>query len=389
MRIYIDLPYSEKERAQKILGKALKYDFHSKCAYVESPENHDSIKHILTSSETANQGITYTKDPLIEFKAFLESQGLVINGLPVMDGAKHRTSVAGKDSKNRSGEYKGYLDGRPSGFVRNYISDVYQNWTFSGKIDNAMKMSKAEIAQNKYDRFLETEGNYREVSQKAQDIWDGIDTEAISQEHSYLKRKGVEIHGAKINENNLLVLPIRNINHKITNLQFISEDGTKNFLTGGRNKGSFFQIGYIREHSTVILCEGFATGATLNEVLDRPVICAINAGNLEDVAKAIREKYPKNMLVIAGDNDRHTVINDEKMNVGLLKAQKVLEILGENAAIVIPGEELSEGETDWNDYLIKFGKEKTTTALAEQGVRVNRRTKSNIGGISSPLSSKR
>jgi putative DNA primase/helicase len=253
MRIYIDLPYSEKDRAKKILEKDLKYDFHSKCAFVESSEKHDMIKHILTSAEEDVKGkVRYTQDPQIEFKAFLESQGLVIEGLPLMDGAKHRASVAGKGSKNRSGEYKGYLDGRPSGFVRNYITDVYESWTFTGKIDESLKMSKAEIAQKKYERFIEEEGDFREISKKAKALWEGINIEEVAQEHAYLTRKGVKIHGARVNENNLVVIPLRNSSYKITNLQFISEDGAKNFLSGGRNKGSFFQIGYINERSTII-----------------------------------------------------------------------------------------------------------------------------------------
>jgi hypothetical protein len=67
------------------------------------------------------------------------------------------------------------------------------------------------------------------------------------------------------------------------------------------------------------------------------------------------------------------VINGKKVNVGLEKAEKAQEQLGKKSLIVIPRhEDFSDDETDWNDYLVKFGKEKTIAALAEQGVKVKR-----------------
>ncbi|EFF1460898.1 DNA primase, partial [Escherichia coli] len=73
-------------------------------------------------------------DPVTEFAQVLENAGLVIQGLPQMDGAIHR--VATRDDKKgaKSGAYKAYLDGRPAGWYRDYRSadDSPTNWVFSG-----------------------------------------------------------------------------------------------------------------------------------------------------------------------------------------------------------------------------------------------------------------
>ncbi|STK06524.1 DNA primase TraC [Escherichia coli] len=71
-------------------------------------------------------------DPVTEFAQVLENAGLVIQGLPQMDGAIHR--VATRDDKKgaKSGAYRAYLDGRPAGWYRDYRSadDSPTNWVF-------------------------------------------------------------------------------------------------------------------------------------------------------------------------------------------------------------------------------------------------------------------
>lgn len=52
-----------------------------------------------------------------------------------------------------------------------------------------------------------------------------------------------------------------------------------------------------------LLCEGYATGASLHEHTGLPVAVGIDAGNLEPVALAIRGTYPRLRLLICGDHD--------------------------------------------------------------------------------------
>ena len=376
MRIYVDIPFKEKEAAAKILGKKYKYDNRYKCGYVESETDHDHIKHLEVKPEKSSDSLRYTSDPIMEFKIVLENAGLIIDGMPIMNGIKYRVPVAGKNRTNRSGVYCGYLDGRPAGYYINYVSDVRKNWKFEGKITGGIKYSKADIAQREYDRYVSNALSQREAATKAQKIWKEISNEVYRkkvediQTHPYLERKQIKLSGARFRmtkEETLVVVPIKDINAKITNLQFIGEDGSKKFLTGGKNAGSFFQMGYISLGDTIVLTEGYATGATLRQVLKKPVICSLNAGNLKSVALLLKEKYPKSNFIVAGDNDRF--LPDHIGNVGKIKAEKTAASLGQDTILAIPDFTGSKGKgTDWNDFYIEHGEEQIISEMNRFGV---------------------
>jgi len=55
-----------------------------------------------------------------------------------------------------------------------------------------------------------------------------------------------------------------------------------------------------------VVCEGYATGATIHEATGLAVIVAFDAGNLLPVARFFREKKPDWLIVIAADNDAWT-----------------------------------------------------------------------------------
>ncbi|EFB2400370.1 DNA primase, partial [Escherichia coli] len=73
-------------------------------------------------------------DPVTEFAQVLENAGLVLKELPVMDGKIHRVPTADDKKGQKSGAYRGFLDGRPAGWYRDYRSadDSPITWTFSG-----------------------------------------------------------------------------------------------------------------------------------------------------------------------------------------------------------------------------------------------------------------
>ena len=84
----------------------------------------------------------------------------------------------------------------------------------------------------------------------------------------------------------------------------IAVDGGKLFHPGGRVKGCYFGIGKPSER--VIVCEGFATGASIHEATGDAVAVAFNAGNLQAVAQALHAEYPELTIVIAADDDQMT-----------------------------------------------------------------------------------
>jgi putative DNA primase/helicase len=146
-------------------------------------------------------------------------------------------------------------------------------------------------------------------------------------QHDYLTRKGIKPNGAKI-EGDTLLIPMRDTVGTIHSLQTILPDGTKMFKTGGRVKGCYFGIG--KPKGALIVCEGFATGASIHECTGHAVAVAFNAGNLEAVAVALRTKYPALKIIIAADNDHQT-----PGNPGLTKATAAAQAAGGVLAVPV------------------------------------------------------
>lgn len=119
--------------------------------------------------------------------------------------------------------------------------------------------------------------------------------------HPYFVRKGIKPHRAR-QIGGSLVLDYRDIDGKLTTLQFIDADGGKRFLTDGAVKGCFHRFGG-KVIDTVLLAEGFATGATLHEATGHPVCVCGSAGNLAPVALAVRELFPTITIIVGGDAD--------------------------------------------------------------------------------------
>lgn len=130
--------------------------------------------------------------------------------------------------------------------------------------------------------------------------------------HTYLLRKGVQPFLLRQLGQGRLLVPLCD-NGRLVNLQIITPDGGKRFLTGGRVQGCYSPLGKFSEGCRLYVCEGWATGATLHKNTGSPVVCAMNAGNLKPVAMAMRERYGATLdLVIAGDDDRKTIGNPGK-----------------------------------------------------------------------------
>ena len=75
-------------------------------------------------------------------------------------------------------------------------------------------------------------------------------------------------------------------------------------MKNGRISGLFFAIGdptYER-----VVCEGYATGASIHEATGYCVHVAFNAGNLISVAKTIRQQHSESKIFIAADDDYRT-----------------------------------------------------------------------------------
>ena len=151
---------------------------------------------------------------------------------------------------------------------------------------------------------------------KAVSIWQ--QAQSANYNHPYLMRKQIQAHGARQHFDRL-ICPIHDLDGAVHNIQTITADGTKRFLFGGRKRGLCCLIGDSLDGvGQVIICEGFATGASLYEAYGLPVIVAFDAGNLLPVAQAYRARYPATPITLCADNDRKT-----PGNPGLTKAREV------------------------------------------------------------------
>ena len=163
-------------------------------------------------------------------------------------------------------------------------------------------------------------------------------------------RKGIKAHGLRVQDGRLVV-PMR-AGGELQSLQYIGPDGVKRFLTDGRVTGCYYSIGSTHGAATLCIAEGFATAASIHEATGRPVAVAFNAGNLLPVAKALREKYPEQTLIICADDDAGAV-----GNTGLTKATEAAQAVDGLLAVPDFGADRPDGATDFNDLATAQGPE--------------------------------
>lgn len=163
------------------------------------------------------------------------------------------------------------------------------------------------------------------------------ESQPASASHPYLIRKGIGPEGLHARGTTLLV-PLRDDLGVLHNVQSILANGNKRFLKGGRVKGCYASIGTAGEH--FLLVEGWATGASLHAATGLPAAVCFSAGNLGNVARILRAKYPGARLTICADNDP----KPDGSNIGVTSARDAAALVG--GYVAIPPQ-----AGDWNDYI--------------------------------------
>lgn len=178
--------------------------------------------------------------------------------------------------------------------------------------------------------------------------------------HPYAERKGIEPDGLRIDGETLLV-PMRDLGGEIHGLQRIAPDGTKRFVAGQRVDGTCFLFGQLTDESAeCFLVEGWATGGSVALATGKPVVCAFNASNLITMALALKARWPRIQVTVAGDDDRFI-----EPNVGREKGTKAA--LAAQGTAVFPRFLSDEGKpTDWNDLHAREGLDAVRAQLVEE-----------------------
>lgn len=174
---------------------------------------------------------------------------------------------------------------------------------------------------------------------------------------AYLERKqiiGIRVRYAP--RTGALLIPMTTARDQIVGLQVIypekqADTGRdKSYWPHGMSKeGAYHLIGpHPEPGEPVLVCEGYATGASLHMATSFAVAIAFDAGNLSAVAKAMRERFPGRALIVCRDDDWKTKrVNGEPWNPG--------EEKGSNAALIVGGQVVGpifsgEREIKWTDF---------------------------------------
>jgi putative DNA primase/helicase len=277
-----------------------------------------------------------------QFQIAFAAAGLTAPEVIYGDGALRRFSSNGKGA-DQSGWYVLHDEGdMAAGAFGCWRAGVSRTWcskdvaTFSPTQRATHQRRMRAIAQQ---READKAQRQNDAAMAAAIRWEAASTAPT--DHPYLIRKSIQAHGIKA-EGEALLIPLRDTTTKLHSLQAVGPEGDKRFQPGGRVKGCYFAMG--KPNGLLIVCEGFATGASIHEATGHAVACAMNAGNLLEVAQALRVKYPQLRLILAADDDAFS-----DGNPGLSKACEAAQAVGGDLAKPDFGHNRHGDATDFND----------------------------------------
>jgi len=274
------------------------------------------------------------------FRSEMARAGLRFDGPIIADGRIHRFRADGDHGKN---SWYVLHSGPPmAGAFGCWKRDVKETWCerkrdYSPTEWQRIRESWQQAEQERHQTEKELQARARKTAERILQR-----SEPARDDHAYLKRKRVDVHGELRLWRGALVLPLRDVNGELHSLQFISPAGEKRFLRGGRVAGCFFVVND-NPTAPLVICEGFATGASIHESADYSVVCAMNAGNVMAVAKALRERWQTREIIIAADNDAWTAGNP-----GVSHAREAALALGAKLAVPV-FKDVASKPTDFND----------------------------------------
>lgn len=174
--------------------------------------------------------------------------------------------------------------------------------TSAEKAEYNRQVEAARVLRDEEQRVLQAQ-----AAQKAFEIWQG--SPDVTAAHEYLTRKMVvPFAGIKLSRGDI-VIPVC-VGEEITSLQFIKPNGEKKFLPHGRLKGCYYKLEGTDEGAGVVyIAEGFSTAASVWMATHDTVYIAFNAGNLYEVASAVKAMHPDCKIVICADDDTESAGN--------------------------------------------------------------------------------
>ena len=220
-----------------------------------------------------------------------------------------------------------------------------------------------ELAERRR-RALEAEAEktkrHAEAAGKALKVWKA--GQAAGADHPYLARKGVPptdtmrevgisqlksilgyIPKSKGEElaGRVLAVPVK-VGNTLTTCELVDQDGRKSAILNGRKSGGFWAAQPLPAGDgtgvTILVGEGAATVLSGREASGYCAVAALSCGNLEAVARDMRNRYPKARLVILAD-----------LGTGQQHAEHAAQSVGGLLAVPEFGPARGPKDTDFND----------------------------------------
>lgn len=275
----------------------------------------------------------------------LRSQGLQVDGSKLQFDARIQRWFVEDDKREKRGWSRLREWTSKSGYT--YIVGAYGVWR--GNDDGYTKVAMPEDQDNRPKLTDEDKQAIREAQKEsarkvaeerkreakqaadwAASVWSKCE---LSESDEYLERKQIKSHGTRtltstkeIQLNGLdssnyyrlsqaigaRVIPMHNELGNVCGIQFIYPKGhprrtaerDKEFWPSGMAMGGTFGvIGPIRRTGVMLVAEGFATAASLNEATGQSVSYAFSANNLGKAGKLLRKKNPQLRLLFIADDD--------------------------------------------------------------------------------------
>lgn len=291
-----------------------------------------------------------TSNPADEFRNAIAASGATPPNVIHDDGKLQRFSSNGKPG-DKAGWYVFHNDGNAAGSFGDWRTGSSETW----KADSGHRLDEKEVAEQRAKlearrRDLDAikAREHEQAAKKATKIWKA--GHPATADHGYLKRKGIQPHGSRVASDGRLLVPMHDTAGKLWNIEYIDPekpvDGStdKKGLPGGRRRGCYVALGSWPPAAAICVVEGFATGASIHEATGLPVAVAFNAGNLEAVARMLREAFRQAPMVICADDDRET-----QGNPGRTKGEAAALAVGGVMVLPIFNGDRPERASDFND----------------------------------------
>lgn len=303
------------------------------------------------------------------FKDAMRAKGITPPDHLIQDGEIHRFKSHGDNQENGWYSYRSEPENGTFGHFRLYGDQKFE-WKpekIRQLTDEEGEKLKRQMAADRAKKYREDKKKREEAKKMAGKVWEA--STPAPADHAYLGLKRIKPYGARLYQGGIrgvekfegnLVVPVTN-EGELVGLQFISPTGEKRFLFGTPVQGSWTLIGdQPKEGQPIVVCEGFATGASIFEATGIVTAVAYNCGNLKSVAETIRIGFPTSKIIICGDNDQFT-----DGNPGERKAKSAAAAVVADLRIPTFPPNAEGKPTDFNDLFQIGGAEEVRRQIME------------------------